>query len=353
MSRFHSLKISDVRREAEASVSVAFEVDRHLKRAFAFKQGQFLTLRAIVGGREVKRCYSICSGTNETELRIAIKRVEGGIFSNFALSKLHAGQMIDVMQPQGNFYVPLHPTASRTYLLCATGSGITPIYSIIKSVLAHEPSSKLLLFYGNRTKADALFLEDIERLSRETLRLTVFNFYTRETPSDSALSGRLDGRAISLGREVLGNLQVVDACFLCGATGMIMELREQFSDAGVDREKIFYELFDALPDAGDVPPDVVRGAVANLIIDGKRVSINLGSSTVLDAALEQGIDIPYSCRTGSCSTCVARIVEGRAHMMCNNSLEKWAVDKGFVLSCQTRSLAPELTLEFGVELTAE
>lgn len=353
MSRFHTLRIADLKRETEDAVSIAFEVERRLQRAFKFKHGQFLTLRAIVDGREVRRCYSICSGADEGELRIAVKRVEGGIFSTYAVSRLQVGQRIDVMEPQGSFYLPIEPQGGRRYLLCATGSGITPLLSIAKTVLAGEPLSSIVLAYGNRTKSEALFLADLAALqARYGRRLDVRYFYSRDVPSAGELQGRLDGRVLSICEEIFGSVANLDACFLCGTPGMITDLSVALRAAGVDDDRIHAELFDAPPSDGTVPPGVCKNAIATLLIDGVESTVDLGSLTVLDAALRDGIELPFSCRTGSCSSCVARVVEGEAHMWANNALEKWAVEQGFVLSCQTRSLTPRLKLQFGVELTA-
>lgn len=349
MSRFHSLKISDVHRETEDAVSLTFDVERHLKRTFSFKPGQYLTLRAKINGREVRRCYSICSGVDDGDLRVAVKRVDNGCFSTFALDNLKAGQWIEVMPPQGRFCLPIDPTATRRYVLCATGSGITPMLSIIKSVLSREPGSKILLFYGNKTRADTLFGPDLSVLeAAHPGRLCTYRFFSREPAAGDEYFGRIDARVIDLASRALGGLDQVDACFLCGVPEMTRELGDAFLGAGLPEKRLFIELFDVPPGDKATPPGVVPDAVATLRIGGESFTVKLASRTILDAALEEGIELPYSCRTGSCSTCLARIVEGSAHMLVNNAIGQPEVDRGFILSCQTMSKTPHITLDFDV-----
>jgi ring-1,2-phenylacetyl-CoA epoxidase subunit PaaE len=341
MLRFFPLKIADIRRETSASVSINFEVPARWKRMYQFKQGQYLTLRATINRREVRRTYSICSGLHENELRIAVKRTANGRFSNYALDNLRAGQLLEVMPPHGHFFTELDPAENRRYLLCAVGSGITPVISILKSVLALEPLSHAALFYGNRSIQDIMFREELQQLEeRYGERISVAHYLTRENTEVMHTRGRLDSRIVPTARTHLGAPNTWHACFLCGPREMTLRLSQDLAQEGVAPDRIHVELFQG--SGGPVPDGVVTDAAVTVIFEGQRTELSLGRGTVLDAALDLDIDLPYACRMGSCGTCLGRVVAGRAHMAVNNNLGQTQIDAGYVLTCQTRALSPTL-----------
>ena len=352
---FHSLVIADVRRETADAVSLAFTVPAALRAAFAFQCGQYLTLRAFVGGEEQRRAYSICSGMDEGELRIAVKRVAGGRFSAFAADELKAGDAIDVAPPMGNFGVAPKPGAARRYAAFAAGSGITPILSIVKSVLAREPASHFSLFYGNRDTRSILFKDTLADLKDGAIgRLSVHHVLSREARDIGVLNGRLDGaKALALLRAA-GPADRLDHIFLCGPAAMTAEITRALLGLGVERKRVQTELFT--PAEGGLgatrpasQPDAAQGdgAKLSLRIDGATHMITMrADETVLEAAQRQGLDMPWSCRAGMCCTCRARLVEGAVTMDQNYSLEAWEMQAGFVLTCQARPTSAVLTVDF-------
>jgi ring-1,2-phenylacetyl-CoA epoxidase subunit PaaE len=355
--RFHSLKVADVRRETDDTVSIAFEVPDALAAEYAFQQGQYLTLRAHLGGEEVRRSYSICSGLDEGELRVAVKKVEGGAFSTFANENLSPGSELEVMTPTGRFTTPLDPAAARTYALFASGSGITPILSIAKTLLAREPHAKVLLFYGNRTVGSIIFREQLEDLKNRYLgRFGLYHVLSREKQEAELFSGRLDKGKVKTFCRTLLNPAAVDAFFVCGPDTMIGDVTGALEEIGVPKDKVHFELFNTNP-AGMVKPKPIehgrreaKGEVAHVtvILDGVSHDFELGfdGQSILDAATEKGLDLPFSCKGGVCCTCRAKVQEGKVDMAVNYALEEEEVAQGFVLTCQSRPLTDTVVLDY-------
>jgi ring-1,2-phenylacetyl-CoA epoxidase subunit PaaE len=349
--RFHRLTISDVRRETPDAVSLAFAVPERLARAYRFLPGQYLTLRAAIGGAEIRRSYSICSGLDDGELRIAVKRVAGGGFSNFVHDRLKPGDEIDVMTPAGRFTVPLDPTAARVMVAVACGSGITPILSLMKSVLSREPASQFILLYGNRTGREIMFAEELAALKDRYLdRLSVTHVLSREMQDLPVLQGRLDRARIEL---LLRGVPRIDHAFLCGPAAMMDEAGATFAALGVAPERIHREYFtpgeggQAAPVPPPIEPSAEPAAIAEIIIDGRHHEVPLPEGmSVIDAARAQGLELPFSCKGGMCCSCRARLVSGKAEMAVNYSLQPWEVAAGFILTCQARPLTPRLVLDY-------
>jgi ring-1,2-phenylacetyl-CoA epoxidase subunit PaaE len=353
VSRFHSLVVRDVRRETPDSVSVAFEVPEALRDAFAFRPGQYLTLRATLGGEDIRRSYSICSGTADGEWRVGIRHVPGGAFSAFANENLRPGDRLDVMPPEGRF-TPGPARGPRHVVGIAAGSGITPILSIVRSLLATEPETRLTLVYGNRTTASVMFAEDIEDLKNRHLgRLSVLHLLSRETQDVPLLSGRIDAdriRRIAAGAADLAN---ADEVFVCGPEGMVGEARRALTVLGVPEDRVRAELFTpAAPRATFAPTPAGNAgrpvARVTATVDGRRHAFDLleGDPDLIAAAARIGMDMPFSCRGGMCCTCRCKVTEGAAAMAVNYSLEPWELDAGFVLACQARPTTPTLALDF-------
>lgn len=351
--RFHRLAVNDLRRETADAVSMTFAIPKELAGDYSFLPGQYLTLRTTMDGEEVRRSYSICSGPDDGELRIAVKKVDGGAFSNWAADELKSGDELDVMTPTGRFGVAHAPDQARFHVGFAAGSGITPILSIIKGVLAREPKSRFFLFYGNRTTEGMLFLEELEELKDRFLeRLSLFHVISGEEQDIPILHGRLDGDKVRVLLRSLVPAASVDHVFICGPVGMSEDIEATCRAIGIADEKIHVERF--VSEFGGKPrpkkavePGAPPKAVASLIIDGKRREVPVAEGeAILDAALRAGVDLPFACKGGMCSTCRAKLVEGEAQMEVNYSLEPWELKAGFILTCQARPCTDKVVVDY-------
>ena len=351
--RFHRLAVDDLRRESADAVSMTFAIPRELADDYHFVPGQYLTLRTTMDGEEVRRSYSICSGPDDGELRIAVKKVDGGAFSNWAADELKTGDELDVMTPTGRFGVAAAPHEARTYVGFAAGSGITPILSIAKGVLALEPDSRFFLFYGNRSTSGMLFREALEELKdRFMQRLSVFHVISGEEQDIPILHGRLDGEKVRVLLRSLVPASDVDHVFICGPTGMSEDIEATCGDIGIAADRIHVERFVSEFGGKPRPKAVIAlgtppKAMASLIIDGKRREVPVAEGeAVLDAALRAGMDLPFACKGGMCSTCRAKLVEGSAEMEVNYSLEPWELAAGFILTCQARPTSERVVVDY-------
>ncbi len=353
MARFHPLTVAEVRRETRDSVSIRLAVPDKLGDVFAFAPGQYLTLRTMIDGEEVRRSYSICSAPEDGELRVGVKRVEGGAFSVFANENLKPGDVIEAMPPEGRF-TPAAGRGSRHVLCIAAGSGITPILSIARSLLNREPDTRVTLVYGNRSSTSVMFAEAIEDLKNRHLgRFSVIHLLSREAQDIPLLSGRITGAKL---KELAGGLidvASVEEAFLCGPEAMIGEARTALAELGVPMERIRSELFaSAAPRRNHRPASAAEAqaveARITIVLDGKRHAFDLlqGDSSLIEAGERNGLEIPYSCKGGMCCTCRCRVDAGAAEMAVNYSLEDWELKAGFILACQARPTTPELTLDF-------
>jgi ring-1,2-phenylacetyl-CoA epoxidase subunit PaaE len=351
--RFHRLAVRDLRRETADAVSLTFATPERLAEDYRFSPGQYLTLRATMDGEEVRRSYSICSGPDDGELRIAVKKVDGGAFSSWAADELKCGDELDVMTPTGRFGVALAPEQARVYVGFAAGSGITPILSIAKGALAREPNSRFFLFYGNRSTEGMLFRQTLEELKdRFIQRLSIFHVISGEEQDIPILHGRLDGEKVRVLLRSLVPASSIDHVFICGPHLMSEDIEATCRDMGIAVERIHVERFVSefggkpRPKAV-VPPSAPPKAMAGLIIDGKRREVPVAEGeAILDAALRAGVDLPFACKGGMCSTCRARLVEGKAQMEVNYSLEPWELEKGFILTCQARPTTGRVVVDY-------
>ncbi len=355
--QFHRLEIAEIRRETDEAVSIAFAVPEKLREAFRFLPGQHLTVKAVIEGEEIRRCYSICSGLDDGELRIAVKRVAGGIFSAFANEVLAAGHKLEIMTPSGHFTAPLDPSAERCYLGLAAGSGITPLLSLIRTILAREPKSRFFLLYGNRTSRSILFKEALEDLKDRFLdRLSVTHVLSREAQDVPALSGRLDGEKIALLLGMTVPVGMIDHAFVCGPPGLPEEAERVLTRLGLAADRIHIERFTLpeearkrVPARPAISPAATRAAIAEAeaVLDGIRYRFAVAKDeSIIDAAERAGLDLPFSCRGGMCCTCRAKIVEGSVEMAVNYSLEAWELKAGFALTCQARPTTPRIVVDY-------
>lgn len=350
---FHRLKIADVRRETPEAVSIAFSVPRELSDAYRFNPGQHLTLRTHVNGAEVRRSYSICVAPDDGELRVAVKKVDGGLFSTLVNDAIKPGDEIDVMTPQGRFGVALDPNAARTYVAIVAGSGITPVMSILRTVLTHEPKSRVALIYGNRTTQSIIFREALEDVKDRFMdRFTVHHVLSREHQEIPLFDGRIDGAKLDALLHTLPQGSI-DHAFLCGPGGLIEDGRAALLRFGLSTEYIHVEYFSAdgspvvtrARDAAAIPD--AQEATAEVLLNGARHTIPIyAGETIVDAGLRAGLEMPYSCRGGMCCTCRAKVTEGEVRMDTNYSLEPWELEAGYVLTCQSHPVTPKVALDY-------
>jgi ring-1,2-phenylacetyl-CoA epoxidase subunit PaaE len=351
LPQFHTLRIDDITRETADAVSIRFAVPPGLAEAYRFTAGQYLTLRTRLDGTEIRRCYSICTAPGDGGLRVAVKRSEGGAFSAWANDRLAPGDAMEVMTPAGRFGVPLAPGAARVHVGFAAGSGITPILSIIRDILAHEPGSRFFLFYGNRTVRSILFRTALETLKDRYLdRLGVFHVLSQEAQDLPILHGRIDAAKTRLLLRHIVPAGRIDHAFICGPGGMSDSVESALADLGLPPERIHVERFAAPGQTEPRPaprPDAPPAHVAAMIMDGNRRDIPVAAGeSVLDAALRAGMDMPFACKGGMCSTCRARVVEGAVEMTVNYALEPWELAAGFVLTCQAHPTTPRVVIDY-------
>jgi ring-1,2-phenylacetyl-CoA epoxidase subunit PaaE len=353
--QFHRLTIRDVRPETADAISVAFEVPPALRDAYRFRQGQFLTLREILDGEDVRRSYSVCVGVptydGRGELRVAIKRVAGGRFSNWANDTLAPGRAIDVMTPDGRFTTELDAARARRYVGFAGGSGITPMLSLIETILSTEPKSAFTLVYGNRTVGSIMFLERLEELKNAYIdRLRLLHVLSDEPQEVDLLSGLLDeARCGELMRTVLAG-ETIDEAFVCGPAPMMDAAEAALRGAGVPQERIHVERFGTPAPSGAPKPVAVDAPAAKVVIvvDGKErhLRVPYEGQAILDAGLAAGAALPYACKGGVCCTCRAKVLEGEVRMDKNYTLEPAEIAAGFVLTCQSHPVSERVVVSY-------
>jgi ring-1,2-phenylacetyl-CoA epoxidase subunit PaaE len=355
---FYPLKLLSVKRETESAVCLTFDVPKELEETFNFVQGQYLTLRAILKGEDLRRSYSICAGVDDNKLQVAVKLIEGGAFSSFAF-QLVAGDTLDVMPPQGNFQTPLARENKKRYLCICAGSGITPILSIIKSVFSREPLSEVSLLYGNRNSASIMFKEELSFVKNRYMdRFNWVNILSREEQDAEVLFGRIDNhKGDELARKGLISLSGVNEFFLCGPEPMISAVSRGLRANGIDESYIHYELFYA---SAEDAKEVVKkhhervkqygGQMSEVMVtvDGRssRFYLAADGENILDAALTNGADLPFSCKGGVCATCKARIMEGKVDMDLSHALTNQEIAEGMILTCQAHPVSKKVVIDF-------
>lgn len=355
MPHFHSLVVKEIRRETESCVSILFDVPSSLQKEYQYTQGQYLTIKAKINNEEVRRSYSICSCPLDSELRVAVKKVPEGLFSTYANETLKAGDQLDVMTPIGNFNTDLSADQSKHYVAFVAGSGITPVMSIMKTVLRIEPKSRFTLFYGNKNFESIIFRDEIEALKNEYLqRLGVYHLLSREITDSPLFNGRLNGEKASLFCDHLFDLNKVDDFFLCGPGEMILEIKETLLEKGVDSKKVHLELFTTPGQAAKAVKPVVEKAQkdydsqVSVTLDGitHEFGLDADGPNVLDAALHHGADVPYACKGAVCCTCKAKVLEGVVEMDLNYALEPDELEAGYVLTCQSHPKSKNVVISY-------
>ena len=355
MSHFHNLSIADRREETRDSVSIAFAIPAELRENYRFHQGQNLTLKADINGEEVRRSYSICSGVDDGELRVAIKRVVGGVFSNYANDQLHVGTSIAVMEPTGHFYTEIDPERQGNYLMVAAGSGITPILSQVKTILAQEPQSNITLLYGNRATGSTMFKDQLEDLKNAHMgRLNLIFVFSREQQDIDLYNGHIDAQKCQALFSRWIDVQNLTAAFICGPQQMTETVSDELIKAGTPAERVHFELFGTKVDGAkqaqraEAAKRETHISEIEVIRDGHRRTFELAqnSQNLLDAGNEHGAELPFSCKAGVCSTCKCKVLEGEVEMDVSIGLEDYEVKAGYVLSCQSYPLTDRVVLDF-------
>jgi ring-1,2-phenylacetyl-CoA epoxidase subunit PaaE len=356
MSKFHSIKILDIYKETKDCSVITFEIPQDLKEDFNYIQGQHLTLRTTIDGKEVRRSYSLCSSPAEHKWQVAVKKINGGLFSSYVNDTLKKGDFLDVMPPNGVFFTDVCPSKSKNYIAFAAGSGITPILSIIKTHLALEPKSTFKLFYLNRTVKSIIFKEEIELLKNRYLgRLEIFHFLTKEHRNIELLNGRFTKEKLQILKDKIIDVPSTDECFICGPEEMIFLIRDELVAAGLPKEKVHFELFTTGNSVEDkqrinkILEHKVEGTEVTILDGGKEFHFTMEDDfdNILDGALAAGADLPFACKGGVCSTCRCKVIEGTVEMKVNYALDENEVAKNYILSCQAVPTSKRVVVDFG------
>ena len=363
-SNFYSLKIASIRQETDNAICISFAIPKELQQTFKFKPGQFLTLKQTIhaqsNGESIRRCYSICSGIDDKELSVAIKRVDNGVFSNYANDNFAVGDSIDVMPPQGDFTVQLSATQSKNYMLLAAGSGITPILSLIKSILSTDKNSQVTLVYGNQKTITMMFKEELSFIKNKYLtRFNWVNVMSQEDQGADILNGRLDNKkGYQLQKQKLINIRNTDEAFICGPESMISEVSRGFRYEGLTEHQVHYELFASSSEDAQLVLENAKNRVeaygenhiskVTVIADDRSNQFELATvgANILDAGMANGVELPYSCKAGVCSTCKAKLVKGKVEMDINHGLEPHEIEAGYILTCQSHPISDEVVVSF-------
>jgi ring-1,2-phenylacetyl-CoA epoxidase subunit PaaE len=359
-TNFYALKIVNIQPETDHAMCISFDIPENLKQTFKFKAGQIITLQTIIDGENVRRSYSICSGVSDKHLQVGIKRVKNGLFSNYANDNFKVGSLVDVMPPQGSFTPNLSTENTKHYMCLAVGSGITPILSIIKSILDTEAHSSVTLIYGNKRTNSMMFKEELSFVKNHYLtRLKWINIMSQEDQGSDVLKGKISNAiGAQLQTNHLIDLSSVDEAFICGPESMISEVSRGFRKEGLEASQIHYELFANSSADSEIMLKKAKERVktygenktskVTVIADGRSIDFNLATvgANILDAGMENGMELPYSCKAGVCSTCKAKLIKGKVDMDVSHGLEDHEVNAGFILTCQAHPLTDDVIVSF-------
>lgn len=349
MSKFHKLSIKDITKETEQSVSISFHIPDHLKSDFAFKAGQYITLKATINGEEVRRDYSICTSPNSGELKVGVKAVEGGTFSVYANTVLKVGDELEVATPNGRFVFEPNNAYTRTVAAFAAGSGITPILGIAKTLLEEEPFSNFVLVYGNKSMKDTMFFDELMALKNTYGNRFHAHFIYSQSKEQDALFGRIEKSTVNLIVKNKYKDVTIDRFYICGPEQMIHTVKEVLVENGVKEGRIFFELFTSPVENTSTENTATADGNSNItvIVDDESFDFEMSKEqSILEAALKEDIDAPYSCQGGICSSCIARITEGEATMRQNNILTDGEVADGLILTCQAHPTTDKIVVDY-------
>ncbi|MFD1616199.1 2Fe-2S iron-sulfur cluster-binding protein [Gelatiniphilus marinus] len=349
MSHFHSLQIKELKRETNKAVTIGFDVPELLKDNFVFKAGQYITLKTTLNGNEVRRDYSLCVAPKSGELKVAVKEVEDGTFSAYANKILKVGDTLEVGTPTGRFIFEPNDKKTKNIALFAAGSGITPILSIIKCALEEEIHSKVILVYGNKSTQETMFLKELLDLQHVYKDRFSIQFLFSQADEPDAMFGRIEKSTVNFVMKNKYKHIDVDAYYLCGPEAMIHTVKDVLTEHETPKDRIHFELFKAAKPAEVFNDNAVPDGKTHItvIVDDEETTFEMSQKqTVLEAALDEDLDAPYSCQGGICSSCIARITEGEATMRQNNILTESEVAEGLILTCQAQPTSPTLTVDY-------
>jgi len=354
---FEKIPVKQVRKETADCVSIVFDMPEGLQKKFSYKQGQHITLRTFINGEEVRRSYSLCSSPLHNEWRVAVKKVDGGLFSSFANNGLKSGDILELMQPMGHFFTDVETAQKKSYVAIVAGSGITPVLSIIKTVLTVETQSSFTLIYGNRNRGSVIFKEELEALKNKYInRLSIVYILSRERTDAAINHGRIDAAKCATLFEKIADINA-DEFFLCGPEEMIFTVKDFLKQQGVAQKKIHFELFTTgesekrKQKTETRSESTERKSSISVKLDGISFdfTVPFNGATILDEALKNGADLPYSCKGGVCCTCKARLTEGEVDMDVSYGLETEEIEEGFILACQAHPKTEKVVIDFDIK----
>jgi len=361
MAKFHTLKVKEVRRETTDAVSVSFDIPADVRSDFDYKAGQYINIRQDLNGEDLRRSYSLCSSPLENDFRVAIKEVEGGRFSTYVKRDLKVGDVLEVMPPEGGFtYTPATDGKVNRYVLFAAGSGITPVMSILKTILAKEPEARVDLYYGNRDRNSIIFKEELEAMEKaHPAKFNLYHVLSRDPEAECFAHGRIEDKLLGEIAQNKVGFHSATAYYICGPEEMILKVSRFLKDKDIERSRIHFELFTTPTEkmaemSGPVDVDVDPGfsgmAQMTVIMDGDEFDFELEADgePILDAAMEEGVDAPFSCKGAVCCTCKAQVLEGKVHMEMNYALSEEEVAQGFILTCQSHPRSERVVVDYDV-----
>jgi ring-1,2-phenylacetyl-CoA epoxidase subunit PaaE len=348
MSQFHKLSIKEITKETEKAVTISFDVPEELKDTFQFKAGQYITLKTDINGNEVRRDYSLCSSPKSGALKVAVKEVEDGTFSSYANTHLSVGDVLEVAPPKGRFLFEPNDSKTKNVALFAAGSGITPILSIIKCALEEEVQSKIILVYGNKTTKDTMFLNELLELQHQYNSRFSIQFVFSQADENESIFGRIEKSTVNYVMKNKYKHIDVDAYYLCGPEAMIHTVKDVLTEHGKDEDRIHFELFKAAKPTSTNDSTVASGKTKiSILVDDETFEFEMSQKqTILEAALDEDIDAPYSCQGGICSSCIAKVTEGKAVMRQNNILTDGELADGLILTCQAQPTTPTIVIDY-------
>lgn len=347
MSDFHTLTIKDITRETPKAVSIEFDIPSTLSDAYNFIAGQYITIKTVVDGSEIRRAYSICSAPKSGSLRVAVKEIEGGTFSSIANNKLKIGDTLDVHTPEGSFLLESNSTAQNNYAAFAAGSGITPIMSMIKCVMEEEPNSSFVLVYGNQNPTETIFHKELLALQANYPNRLFIEFFYSRSQEDGARFGRIEKSTINFITKNKFKDITFKSFYLCGPEAMVNTVTEVLTENNIAKEDIHFELFTSSTETTEIEADLDGQTKITILVDDEESSFVMDQKkTILDAALEEDIDAPYSCQGGVCSSCICKITDGKAVMSKNSILTDAELEEGLILACQAYPTSPTIKVDF-------
>lgn len=346
MSKFNILTVKEVRKETPNAVSILFDIPQHLQEDYTFVAGQYVNIKYQYEGKEIRRAYSICSSPNSGELRVAVKRVPNGAFSDYANTQLQPGNTLEVQVPEGRFTLEPNSKATHNYAAFVAGSGITPVMSILKTVLEQEPNSTFVLVYGNKTVEETIFHKEIHDLQQNYLNRLFVHFVYSQAREEESVFGRIEKSTLNFILNNKHKEKSFNHYFLCGPEQMIDTVSSLLKEQNIKEKQISFEIFTPNTD-GSKSIEADGSATIKVIVDDEETSFTMSKKTVLlDAVLKEGIDAPYSCQGGICSSCMCRITKGSAEMKKNSILTDDEIAEGLILSCQAIVTSDELHINY-------